>query len=517
VGQEASQIRRVPERLAELRVLVVDDNSAAREILQEPLKLLTARVDTVASGPEAISRIREQDPSEPYDIVFMDWRMPGMDGLQASRQIKGDETLRRQPAIVLVTAFGRDEVREEAERLKLDGFLVKPVTKSMIVDTLVSVFAETASTQPISEVAPSQPLEGIRLLLTEDNEINQQIAVELLEGAGATVQVANNGREAVETLFQGPQPPVFDAVLMDLQMPEMDGHQATMRIRSDARFRELPIIAMTAHATMEERQRCLADGMNDHISKPIDPAALFETVARHCRRAEITADPVPASVAPVVVPQPTTRASASAEVVLPVGPGLDSIDGLARVAGNRTLYRRLVTQFAEQQGSAPEQIAAALKSGDRALAERLAHTLKGVAGNIGAKPVQAAAGEVERLIRAGKLGVDVGPALEQVRSVLDPLLAELQRQPSGATPLESVATGPIDRTAATEVVRELGRLLAEFDGSAGDFMEAKRAILQPCFGPERWAQFQQALEGYAFADAQTQLQQVAQEHGLNAA
>ena len=123
-------------------MLVVDDNAAAREILQEPLSAVASRVDAVASGKEAIAAIQEHDATEPYDIVFMDWRMPGMDGLQASRHIKSDETLSHQPAIVLVTAFGREEVREEAERLQLDGFLLKPVTKSMIVDTLVNVFAD---------------------------------------------------------------------------------------------------------------------------------------------------------------------------------------------------------------------------------------------------------------------------------------------------------------------------------------------------------------------------------------
>ena len=208
--------------------------------------------------------------------------MPGMDGLQASRHIKSDETLKHPPHIVLVTAFGREEVREEAERLELDGFLVKPVTKSMIVDTLVNVFAHDGRGQPLRAAEGEQAtrLRGARILLAEDNEINQQIAVELLEGAGATVKVANNGREAVEILSNGPQPPPFDVVLMDLQMPEMDGYQATAKLRSDARFATLPIIAMTAHATIEERQRCLAAGMNDHISKPIDPALLFETVGR---------------------------------------------------------------------------------------------------------------------------------------------------------------------------------------------------------------------------------------------
>ena len=202
-----------------------------------------------------------------------------------------------QPAIVLVTAFGREEVREEAERLQLDGFLVKPVTKSMIVDTLVNVFADASGeeTSTAAEGDQATRLRGARILLAEDNEINQQIAIELLEGAGAAVTVANNGREAVEIAVERPQPPPFDVVLMDLQMPEMDGYQATAKLRSDARFATLPIIAMTAHATIEERQRCLAAGMNDHIAKPIDPGNLFATVGRFYA----PADGGSAAVAPV--------------------------------------------------------------------------------------------------------------------------------------------------------------------------------------------------------------------------
>jgi two-component system sensor histidine kinase/response regulator len=302
VGTAKGSGKIVPERLAHLRVLVVDDNAAAREILQEPLSTVAEFVKVVASGPEAIAAVKAQDATEPFDIIFMDWRMPGMDGLQASRHIKSDETLKKQPAIVLVTAFGREEVREEAERVGLDGFLVKPVTKSMLVDTLVAVFAtpdETGATPGAAEEEGATRLRGARILLTEDNEINQQIAIELLEGAGATVQVANNGREAVETLAKGPQPPAFDMVLMDLQMPEMDGYQATAKIRSDPRFANLPILAMTAHATMEERQRCLAAGMNDHITKPIDPALLFETVGRFYKPATGSAPPGLPAVLPL--------------------------------------------------------------------------------------------------------------------------------------------------------------------------------------------------------------------------
>ena len=369
----------VPERLAQLRVLIVDDNPAAREILQEPLSTVAKRVDAVGSGTEAIAAVRQHDDADPYDIVFMDWRMPGMDGLLASRHIKSDETLRHQPAIVLVTAFGREEVREEAERLQLDGFLVKPVTKSMLVDTLVNVFAHASDgAAPAAEDEQTARLRGARILLTEDNEINQQIAVELLEGAGATVKVAKNGREAVETLSQGRSRRLFDLVLMDLQMPEMDGYQATAKLRSDARFSALPIIAMTAHATIEERQRCLAAGMNDHVSKPIDPAMLFATVGRFYR-------PLTPSVSPSAGERVAEGRVGGMSDDLPSIPGLDAKDGLSRVAGNRKLYLKLLRQFVEQQGPAVEQITTALAQGDVALAERLAHTLKGVAGNIGAK------------------------------------------------------------------------------------------------------------------------------------
>src|SRR5206468_7126756 len=184
VGSTTGSGKIIPEELSRLRVLIVDDNAVAREILQEPLSAVASRVDSVASGKEALAAIIEKDPAEPYDIVFMDWRMPGMDGLETSRHIKSNETLQHQPAIVLVTAFGREEVREEAERLQLDGFLVKPVTKSAIVDTLVNVFAagleEPGAGTDLGNGDDAR-LKGLRVLLAEDNEIDQQIAVELLE------------------------------------------------------------------------------------------------------------------------------------------------------------------------------------------------------------------------------------------------------------------------------------------------------------------------------------------------
>ena len=523
VGSATGTGKIVPEKLAQLRVLVVDDNPAAREILQEPLSSIASRVDVVASGKEAIAAVRQHDATDPYDIVFMDWRMPSMDGLQASRHIKSDETLKHQPAIVLVTAFGREEVREEAERLQLDGFLVKPVTKSMIVDTLVNVFTEEAATPGEAAGEHEKRLRGASILLTEDNDINQQIAIELLEGAGALVTVANNGREAVETLSNGPQPPPFDVVLMDLQMPEMDGYQATAKLRSDPRFEALPIIAMTAHATIEERQRCLAAGMNDHISKPIDPVLLFETVGRFFKT------PAPAvssqagtsrrdgpggkAVGGIVAPPDAARTAALAVsdgLDAWAIPGLDTKDGLSRVAGNQKLYVKLLRQFNEQQAATVGQITDALIEGDVPLAERLAHTLKGVAGNIGAKEVQSAAGAVEKMIRDKADPESFESAKAQLACVLESLVTQLRAALVSVSPdsqARTPAPAPSDPAKTREAAMQLIKLLSEYDPGAADFIDANHAALRPPFSDDAWLQFEKLVQSYSFADAQTKLEQ----------
>ena len=527
VGQAQGTGKIVPERLAKLHVLVVDDNPAACEILKEPLSSVVKQVDVVPSGKEAIAAIQDQDQANPYDIVFMDWRMPGMDGLQASRHIKSDETLAHHPAIVLVTAFGREEVREEAERLQLDGFLVKPVTRSMLVDTLVNVFAGPGDVVVTAEHRQEAGLLGARILLAEDNDINQQIAVELLEGAGARVKVANNGKEAVETLLNGPQPPPFDVVLMDLQMPEMDGYQATAKIRAEDRFATLPVIAMTAHATIEERQRCLAAGMNDHISKPIDPANLYETVGRFYKpappstRIDAREHPrprmSPPATSPVGAPASNAPESASASssaaapgaLTLPSIAGLDTGDGLSRVGGNRKLYLKLLRQFAEQQGPALNEVNHAIAAGDLALAERLAHTLKGVSGNIGAKTVQASAGNLEKLIRARAGASEVIAAGKQTAALLDPLVAQLRSSLSAAAH-EVPAAAPaaaVSPAQTREAATQLIQLLSEFDPGAADFLQGRGPELRPLFTDAAWPEFDRLTQGYSFAEARALLEQ----------
>jgi signal transduction histidine kinase/DNA-binding response OmpR family regulator/HAMP domain-containing protein len=437
VGAAAERKRFIPD-LAGVRALVVDDNAQAREILADALRGFALRVDSVASGEDALRALAAADSDNPYSLVLMDWHMPRMDGLEASRIIKRGGRLRRVPRIVMVTAFGREDIRTEAEQIGVDGFLLKPVNTSLLYDTLLELFGETVASGSAIErpggEARSHDFAGLRVLLVEDNEMNQQVATELLESAGARVTVAGDGAIAVRTLNDGPE--LFDIVLMDLQMPEMDGHTATKRLRADPRFQDLPIIAMTAHALVEERQRCLDAGMNDHVTKPIDPDALFAVLQRW---------------------RPQSRGGA-----LKIE-GIDVEGGVKRVAGNTRLFRSLLEQFAAKQGEAGAAIAAALESGDRALAGRLAHTVKGVAGNLGIPAVQVAADQAERAIRDGA-GADAG-VLGQLSSAIRTAVDAI-RKALGAGEKPAPVTKSFDAAAAAAAAERLKALLEANDGEA---------------------------------------------------
>jgi two-component system sensor histidine kinase/response regulator len=433
--------------------------------------------------------------------------MPGVDGFEATRQIKQEGALRQAPAVVMVTAFGREEVRDEAERAGIEAFLVKPVTKSTLVDTLVTLFSPgSAETGATSGVAAERGvrLDGLRVLLVEDNEINQQVAVELIEGVGGAVTVAGDGRRGVELLEALPDPVPFGVVLMDIQMPEMDGFQATARIRSQARFASLPIVAMTAHATVEERQRCVAAGMADHVAKPIDPAVLYDVLSRFCAGA-----PSPSPAAPA----PHAPSAASPEIA-----GLDFEQGLRRVAGNRTLYVSLLGTFAESQADAAERIREALAEGDRSLAERLAHTVRGTAANLAAGPVQAAAAALEKALRehaeaasAEALRVRLGEALARLRSSLRPLLEAT----TDARPAAALAPSAVDPATLRATVARWSRLLEECDAGTADDLVRDGNELRALFGAAAaFSRFEKLVKGYEFEGALGALRRAAQERGL---
>jgi len=465
IGSAEKHKRFIPD-LAGVRALVVDDNAQAREILTDALRVFALRAESISSGEEAVREIAAADSHDPYQLVLMDWHMPGMDGLETSRIIKRNDRLQHIPKIVMVTAFGREDIRTKAEEIGIDSYLLKPVNSSLLYDTLVDLFGvaglEEHRSRSKKDDVHVHDATGIRILLVEDNEMNQQVATELLQSAGATVTVANHGGEAVKILTESNQVPPFDVVFMDLQMPEMDGFTATKLLRRDPRFQKLPIIAMTAHALVEERQRCLDAGMNDHVSKPIDPDNLFSTLMRWVR-------PQPKSA-----PESQARAKKTGdEVLLPEITGINLVDGLKRVAGNRRLYRDLLGQFADKQGDAAAQISAALKGGDQKLAERIAHTVKGVAGNIGITGVQTAAQRLEKAIREGH---DSVPALlDEFATTLGNQVHAIEhamRASAPAAPAEAQSS-PFKPEAASGAIARLRVLL---EASDGDTEEAFRSL-----------------------------------------
>jgi len=493
VASGPARSRIVPEQLRTVSALVVDDNAAARDILVHALEGILARVDAVSSGEEAVAAVRQHDSDRPYEVIFMDWRMPGMDGMQASRTIKADPQLKMHPAIVLVTAFGREELRDDSERSSLDGYLLKPVTSSMLVDTLVTLFAGSAPDR--AALAPlidrdADRLRGLRILLAEDNEINQQIAVELLEGVGATVDVANDGAEVVRKLLGQPPELNYDVVLMDLQMPEMDGFQATRKIRADPRFAGFPIIAMTAHATIEEKQKCTDAGMNGHVSKPIDPSSLFDTLERFVKAIEKS----PARTEP-------KRISSEAVVAadeLPDLPGLNCREGLLRVAGNKELYRKLLKQFSNTEADAPARIATALAENNRGLAERLAHTVKGVAGNIGAMTVHDAAAELEKAIAGSATAVQIEALSASLEKCLANLIPGLKTALAGP---EDKAVQAGDSGQVKAAAEQLSRYLVQSNAAAIDYFAEVAPHLRILFDAHEFERFASLIENYAFTEA----------------
>jgi two-component system, sensor histidine kinase and response regulator len=390
------------QALRGLKALVVDDNPTSREILQEMLGSFGLEVTQAASGPEGLAELEKASPGQPYELVIMDWRMPEMDGLAASRLIKQDSRLSKIPAIIMVTNYGREEIMHQAEKVGLDGFLIKPVSPSVLFDAIMQTFGgEVAGRSPVTEsVADAEArariiLEGARILLVEDNEINQQVASEILASVGVLVTLADNGQEALQAVAAND----FDAVLMDVQMPVMDGYEATRRIRQNPRFQALPIIAMTAHAMAGDREKSLAAGMDDHVTKPIDPEALFRTLEKYVRKQAIPA------AEPLGAPATGKPSPAGEAAALPPLAGIDTAQGLKRLLGNQKAYIKILRKFGHDFQNAAETIKSLAAAGEEQEAVILAHTIKGAAGNIGAEELQETAAALETWFKEGGQGL----------------------------------------------------------------------------------------------------------------
>ena len=380
--------------LQNLKVLIVDDNEVSREILKEQIEAFGVVAMTVASGKAAIQEVRSQSNQKPFDLVIMDWRMPEMDGIEAAKTILSDESIDHMPMAIMVSAFGREEVAKKAEKIGIQNFLMKPINQSLLFDTIVNMFDMDKSGMTIqSNAMPDDGaedirLEGVHILLVEDNVINQEVATEILGSAGATVEVANNGKEAIEAVAAQ----TYDLVLMDLQMPVMGGYEATKFIRADRKNQDLPIIAMTAHAMQGVEAECKAAGMNDYVSKPIDPQNLFSTILKWFKPRMEASKSISAS-------HQEKGSTSVAEPKLPDSiPGVDINEGANRVGGNKKLYMKLLNDFASNYMPYGANIQKAISEQKIEEARRLAHTLKGVSGNISANDVFLLSEQIEKAL-----------------------------------------------------------------------------------------------------------------------
>jgi two-component system sensor histidine kinase/response regulator len=375
----------------------------------------------------------------------------------------------------MVTAYGREEVMKQAEEIGFENVLIKPVTSSILFDTAVVALGADSGKAESAPALPSFDIDhmrGTRILLVEDNEINQEVAIGQLEDAEAFVDLAENGAIALE-MIQGND---YDAVLMDMQMPVMDGIEATRVIRANPRHEKLPIIAMTANAMESDRILCLEAGMNDHIAKPIDPDQLFGVLLRWIRRSDGHGAAAPGRPAPS--PSPARKGEES-DARLAV-PGIDVDAGLRRTGGNRKRYETLLRKFAEQQSGTGAALVAALAKGDMATAERTAHSLKGAAATLGAKALAEAASQAEAAIKNRK---DPGQDVQRVTGSLEALLAALR----SALPDDAAGNGANshsgDPASVQEPLGRLKRLLEADDGEAADFIVDARPRLSGILTP----------------------------------
>jgi signal transduction histidine kinase/DNA-binding response OmpR family regulator/tetratricopeptide (TPR) repeat protein len=406
-----------PPVLRGARVLVVDDHDGARELLCALAESLGMQADAANDGLQALQAVVRADAADqPYLLLLLDWRMPGVDGIDCVEQL-GRTTLRhRAPTVLMVTAFGRHEVerRLAAQKLRVDALLTKPVTASALLDACANALGEVLShphrdgLRQEALIAQQQALAGAHILLVEDNSINQELARDLLGRAGVVVSIAADGREALDALAHER----FDAVLMDCQMPVLDGYAATREIRRRPELEHLPVIAMTANAMAGDRDKVLEAGMNDHVAKPIRVDELFATLARWVRAA----------------PPHGGEAVVEGEAAgLPALPGLDTRAGLAGVMGNPTLYRRLLVMFRDRELDFAKRFAAARAQRDGASCTRFAHDLKSVSGTLGMPGLQRAAAALEAACSQGAAAEDVDRLLDTVVRQLDPLVAGLAR------------------------------------------------------------------------------------------
>jgi two-component system sensor histidine kinase/response regulator len=529
-----------------MRALVVDDSSTARKQLRRILLSFGMDVSVASSGSEALSMLRSAPvQGERFSLVLMDMKMPQMNGIETSRQIREELAEDDLPIIIMVTAFGREEVLDQVDKMKLNGFITKPATASTLLDCIMDAMhadggeSQTGLRRSTKKIRGLDGIVGAHVLLAEDNEINRQIACEMLRPLGLRVTVAETGRSALEAVKEDG----FDLVLMDIQMPDMDGLTATRKIRewektlvsshqslgreertdgqslmpndgpqgqvtNDSPSPHLPIVALTAHALVEDRRRSIAAGMDDHVSKPLDPEELFSVLVKWipARKQDTGEAPVPRP-SREDTPPPT----------LPPLAGIDIETALNRVNGNTAILVQALRSFAENHVTDAERIVSALSQGDTETALSAAHALKGVSGNVGAMRLYETAAQLEMAIReknetdtlVNDIAEQLGEVIASISEMKDPATND-----NAMTPSQSSKATVFDREAVCDLVLELQVLLAKCSYDATERIALLCSLLeqQPTFDKAR--ELEKQTKRYRFKDAEGMLADIADDLGI---
>ncbi len=481
------------------RVLIVEDHEGTRRVLREMLEATGFAVEDAESGELALARLAPGETAAPaIDAILMDWRLPGINGLETARRIK--EVGTSPPTIVMVTAHAKEQLADEARRLGLDGFLLKPVNPSLLIDTLARALTGQGTREepapPLVDWDPVRlrPIAGAKVLIVEDNPLNVQVLRELLERGELRVAVAGSGPEALALADREP----FELILMDIQMPGMDGYETTRQLRQSTRCAAVPIVATTAHAMASERQRCLDAGMNDHLPKPIEPARLMATLIEW----------IPARTEQVAPAQPAPIAEVPSELASLAG--FDVQAGLRRVAGNVRLYRELLAGFGRDYREAAVTLEQALAEGRTREAEQSAHALQGAAANLGGEGIARAAREL-----AGQLGAGGQASVE-------PVLADLARELTAAcgaidalrlavegSEADRAAPMALDLESLLPRLREQARLLHGGHYGASRLTPAIRSALDGQVPPGDLLAYEQHMQAFDYEAALVDLERLA--------
>ena len=474
-----------PALLQDVRALVVDDSATARDALSEMLSGLGMRADTAASGEDCLALLERADAAgQPYQVVLMDYLMPGLDGMETIRRIRrcahehGHDS--PPPAILMISACTRETVLEEEGELPVDAFLHKPVGPALLYHSLLqALHPQLGPFEPMEKYLPAMAdlprLDGARILLAEDNANNREVALEFMAAARMQVDVAFNGVEAVRMARAGD----YDLVLMDIQMPEMDGLTATREIRQDARLRELPVVAMTAHALASDRALSRLAGMNDHVTKPIDPDLLFCTLLKWIDPARLEGRPAPQVVLPDTAHPAAPGAARGpdhAAAALPAVPGIDWRLALDKVDGQRGRLEKRAGSFVREYAGAPRILRDALAAGDHPRLQALAHNLKSSAAYVGAFELAGAASRLEHDLRTGQLE-RVGIQVPALVTAAESVLAGLAQLAAATLPK------PSDPEALAAVIARLDGYLRSDDARAEDALAQLEGLLAASIDP----------------------------------